>query len=63
MADINPNAQGKVKQAQKRLKRHIASLKTADQLTAGQRDALFVSVLLDLVRIKLFELNNLGDED
>ena len=63
MANIQPNAQGKITIAKRRLKRHLADLKTADQLTAGQRDMLFATVLVDLVRIKLYELNNLGDEE
>lgn len=63
MAIIQPNASGKIAQAEKRLKRYIADLKTADQLTAGQRDALFVKVLLDLSRIELFRLNQLGEDD
>ena len=63
MADIQPNAQGKVKQAQKRLKRHLRQLKQADSLTAGQRDALFVKVQMDLVRLQLWQLNQLSDED
>ena len=63
MALIQPNSSGKIAQAKKRLKRYIADLKTADQLTAGQRDALFAKVLLDLSRIELFRLNQLGEED
>lgn len=63
MADINPNAEGKVKKAQKRLRNHLNNLKNADQLTAGQRDVLFATVLIDLVRIRLYELNNLGNDD
>ena len=63
MADIQPNAQGKVQQAKKRLRRHISNLKNAGGLTAGQRDALFANVLIDLARIRLHDLNQLGDED
>lgn len=63
MADIQPNAHGKVRQAKKRLRNHLTNLKSADQLTAGQRDVLFATVLIDLVRIRLYELNKLGDND
>ena len=63
MADINPNARGKVKQAKKRLRNHLTGLKNADQLAAGQRDVLFARVLIDLVRIRLHELNQLGDDE
>lgn len=63
MADIQPNAQGKVKKAKKRLRRHIANLNDAGSLTAGQRDALFADVLIDLTRIRLHDLNQLGDDD
>jgi hypothetical protein len=61
MKDIQPNKQGKVKKAQKRLRRHQTDLGNADQLTAGQRDLLFVSVLQDLIRIELFRLGRLED--
>lgn len=63
MADIQPNAQGKVQKAKKRLRRHIANLNDAASLTAGQRDALFADVLIDLTRIRLHDLNQLGDDD
>lgn len=63
MADIQPNAEGKVAQARKRLKKHITDLKNADALTAGQRDVLFGKILLDLCRMELYKLNQLGDND
>lgn len=62
MADIQPNAQGKVKQARKRLRRHLNRLQTAGSLTAGQRDQLFVDVLTDLTRLQLVTLNQLNEE-
>lgn len=63
MADIQPNAQGKVQQARKRLRSYLQQLKNADSLTAGQRDALFAKVQIALVRIQLWELNQLSDDD
>ena len=62
MADIQPNAQGKVQRARKRLRRHLQQLQTADTLTAGQRDQLFVAVLTDLTRIQLVTLNQHNEE-
>jgi hypothetical protein len=61
MVNIQPNKKNIVKKAEKRLKNHRSNLETADQLTAGQRDALFVAVLQDLVRIELFRLGRLED--
>lgn len=63
MADIQPNARGKVRRAQKQLKGYLQELKNADSLTAAQRDALFVKVQTALVRIQLWNLNQLGDDD
>lgn len=63
MADIQPNAQGKVKRAQKQLKGYLGQLKDADSLSAGQRDALFAKVQTALVRIQLWELNQLSDDE
>ncbi len=63
MTNIQPNAQGKVKRARKQLKGYMRQLKNADSLSAGQRDALFAKVQIALVRIKLWELNNLSDDD
>ena len=63
MADIQPNAQGKVQQARKQLRRNLQQLKNADSLTAGQRDALFARVQIALIRLQLWELNQLSDSD
>jgi len=63
MTDIQPNARGKVRRAQRRLRGYLQELKDADSLTAGQRDALFVKVQIALVRIQLWELNQLGDDE
>ncbi len=63
MANIQPNAQGKVQRARKQLKQNLQQLKDADSLTAGQRDALFAKVQIALVRIQLWELNQLSDVD
>ena len=63
MANIQPNAQGKVRQAQKRLKRYLQQLKNADSLTAGQRDALFAKVQIALIRIQLHQLGQLDNLD
>jgi len=53
MTNIQPNANGKVQRARKRLRRHLTRLRSADSLTAGQRDLLFVEVLEDLTRLQL----------
>jgi len=63
MTDIQPNARGKVQQAQKRLRRHLGQLKTAGNLTAGQRDLLFAEVLSDLTRIQLYRLGQSDGEE
>ncbi len=63
MTNIQPNAQSKVRRAQKHLKGYLQELKNADNLTAGQRDALFAKVQIALVRIQLFELNQLDDDE
>ena len=60
MTDIQPNAKGKIRRAQKRLRRHIINLRNADQLTAGQRNQLFARILEDLVRINM---HLIGEED
>lgn len=62
MADIQPNSHGKVKQARKRLRRHLNRLQTAGSLSAGQRDQLFADVLSDLTRLQLHTLNQLNEE-
>jgi len=63
MGNIQPNAQGKVRQAHKQLRRNLQLLKNADSLTAGQRNALFAKVQIALIRIQLWELNQLSDSD
>lgn len=63
MATIQANAQGKVQQARKRLKKNLQQLKQAGALNAAQRDALFADALMDLHRIELWRLGRLEDEE
>lgn len=62
MANITANAaQGRELRIKKRLRKRLAQLQNADQLTAGQRDALFAAVLSDLVRLNLFRMGVQND--
>ncbi len=62
MANITANAaQGRELRIKKRLRKRLAKLQNADQLTAGQRDALFAAVLSDLVRLNLFRMGVQND--
>lgn len=63
MANIQPNANGKVARVQKRLRRRLGQLRNASNLTAGQRDMLFAAVLEDLVLLELRKLNQLREDD
>lgn len=62
MTDIQPHANGKLQRARKRLRRHLTNLRTADSLTAGQRDQLFVEILEDLTRIELYMLGQTQED-
>ncbi len=63
MTNIQPNENGKVKRAQKRLRRHLNRLDDVSNLNAGQRDALFAQVLADLVRLELREVSPSEDNN
>jgi hypothetical protein len=61
--NITPNAQGKSRRAQKRLRKHLRDIRNAGSLTAGQRDQLFANILEDMILLKLRQLGNLREDD
>ena len=64
MADIQPNAQGKVQQAQKRLKGYLKQLRDDwDSATTAQKLMLTKKILIAVVRIQLHQLGRVEDVD
>ena len=61
MATITANKRGKLQQAQKRLKKNLRQLRSANRMSPGQREALWTRVLIDLHHIELWRLGRLSE--
>ena len=61
MAVIRAYSQGKIQQAQKRLRKNVHRLKDADNMSPAQRQALQISALIDLHHIEMWRLGRLSE--
>lgn len=61
MAVIRADSQGKIQQAQKRLRKNVHKLKDADNMSPAQREALQTRALIDLHHIEMWRLGRFSE--